>query len=107
MLPAWHAILDIIGCFLTNRCQIEKLLFYGYVFGRFGELPIFGCFVPKIISPIHVASRVTTASRRRGQSFYDRLSSFDLRSKTRIHRIICFGGYPVKSTALSLRLMLA
>jgi hypothetical protein len=24
-------------------------------FGRFGKLPIFGCFVPKIISPIHVA----------------------------------------------------
>ena len=57
-LPARHAILDVIGCFLTNRCQIEKLLFYGYVFGRFGKLPIFGCFVPKIISPIHVASRL-------------------------------------------------
>jgi hypothetical protein len=26
---------------------------------------------------------------------------------TRVHRIICIGGYPVKSTALSLRLMLA
>jgi hypothetical protein len=56
-LPARHPILDVIGCFLTNRCQIEKLLFYGYVFGRFGKLPIFG-FVPKIISPIHVAFRL-------------------------------------------------
>jgi hypothetical protein len=57
-LPARHPILDVIGCFLTNRCQIEKLLFYGYVFGRFGKLPISGCFVAKIISPIHVASRL-------------------------------------------------
>jgi hypothetical protein len=40
--------------------------------------------------------QVTTASRRRGRSFYDRLSSFDLRFKTRVHRIICIGGYPVK-----------
>jgi hypothetical protein len=54
-LAARHAILDVIGCLLTNRCQIEKLLFYGYVFGRFGKLPIFGRFVPQIISPIHVA----------------------------------------------------
>src|SRR5215211_5808789 len=28
------------------------------VFGRFGKLPIFGCFVPKIISPIDAASRL-------------------------------------------------
>ena len=28
-LPARRAILDVIGCLLTNRCQIEKLLFYG------------------------------------------------------------------------------
>jgi hypothetical protein len=28
-LPAWHTILDVIGCLLTNRCQVEKLLLYG------------------------------------------------------------------------------
>src|SRR5262252_7039233 len=55
-LAARHAILDVIGRLLTNRCQVEKLLFYGYVFSRFGKLPIFGRFVPQIISPIHVAA---------------------------------------------------
>jgi hypothetical protein len=34
-------------------------LFYGYVFSRFGKLPIFGRFVPQIISPIHVAASST------------------------------------------------
>jgi hypothetical protein len=28
-LAARHTILDVIGCLLTNRCQVEKLLFYG------------------------------------------------------------------------------
>jgi hypothetical protein len=28
-LAARHAILDIVGFLLTNRCQVEKLLFYG------------------------------------------------------------------------------
>src|SRR6266508_5554392 len=51
-LHARHAILDVIGCLFTNRCQIEKFLFYGYVFCRFGKLPILGRFVPSIISPI-------------------------------------------------------
>jgi hypothetical protein len=27
-LAARHAILGVIGCLLTNRCQVEKLLFY-------------------------------------------------------------------------------
>src|SRR5262249_1130152 len=58
-LAARHAILDVIGRLLTNRCQVEKLLFYGYVFSRFGKLPIFGRFVPQIISPIHVAASST------------------------------------------------
>ena len=26
---AEHTILDVIGCLLANRCQVEKLLFYG------------------------------------------------------------------------------
>jgi hypothetical protein len=43
----------IIGCLLTNRCQVEKLFLYGQVFGRFGKLPILGRLVPQIISPIH------------------------------------------------------
>jgi hypothetical protein len=53
-LAARHTILDVIGCLLTNCCQIEKLLFYGLVFSRFSKLPIFGRFVPQIIGPIHV-----------------------------------------------------
>jgi len=28
-LAARHTILDVIGCLLANRCQLEKLLFYG------------------------------------------------------------------------------
>jgi len=28
-LAARRAILGVIGCLLTNRCQVEKLLFYG------------------------------------------------------------------------------
>src|SRR5262249_42567646 len=27
-LPSWHTILDVIGCLLTNRCQLEKLLLW-------------------------------------------------------------------------------
>jgi len=71
-LAARHTILDVIGCLLTNRCQVEKLLFYGLVFSRFGKLPIFGRFVPQIIGSIHVAPSFHT--RRRGRPFYDRLS---------------------------------
>jgi hypothetical protein len=72
-LAARHTILDVIGYLLTNRCQVEKLLFYGLVFNRFGKLPIFGRFVPQIIGPIHVAAP-SFHTRRRGQPFYDRLS---------------------------------
>src|ERR1700758_4726572 len=71
-LAARHTILDVIGCLLTNRCQVEKLFFYGLVFSRFGKLPIFGRFVPQIIGPIHMAPSFHT--RRRGRPFYDRLS---------------------------------
>src|SRR6516165_12263176 len=28
-LATRHTILDVIGCLLANRCQLEKLLFYG------------------------------------------------------------------------------
>ena len=28
-LAARHTILDVVGCLLANRCQVEKLLFYG------------------------------------------------------------------------------
>src|SRR5207248_3275352 len=51
--PTWHTVLDIIGDLLTNRCQVEKLLFYRQVLSRFGKLPKLYRFVPKIISPIH------------------------------------------------------
>jgi hypothetical protein len=51
--PTWHTVLDIVGDLLTNRCQVEELLFYRRVFCRFGKLPKLCRFVPKIIGPIH------------------------------------------------------
>ena len=80
-LAARHTILDVIGCLLTNRCQVEKLLFYGSVFSRFGKSPIFGRFVPQIIGPIHVAPSFPI--RRRRRPFKDRLSAFDCHRKPR------------------------
>ena len=81
-LPAGHAILDVIGYLLTNRCQVEKLLFYGSVFSRFGKLPIFGRFVAQIIGPIHVAPSFHTRTR----AAILRLRSLLLPSR---HQIIC------------------
>jgi hypothetical protein len=88
-LAARHTILNVIGCLLTNCCQVEKLLFYGLVFSRFGKLPIFGRFVPQIIGPIHVAPSFHT--RRRGRPFYGRLSSFDCHPKTTPTRLFACG----------------
>jgi hypothetical protein len=89
-LAARHTILDVIGCLLTNRCQVEKLLFYGLVFSRFGKLPIFGRFVPQIIGPIHVAPSFHT--RRRGRPFYDRLRPLIAIRKPRPPELFACGG---------------
>ena len=97
-LAARHTILDVIGCLLTNCCQIEKLLFYGLVFSRFSKLPIFGRFVPQIIGPIHVAP--SFHRRRHGRPFYDRLSSFDCHPKTATTRLFACGGPTRKHTTL-------
>lgn len=55
--PARHTILDIIGHLLTDGCQVKKLLFYGWVLGRLGKLPVLNRFVAQIVGPIHVAPR--------------------------------------------------
>ena len=59
-LSSWYTILYIICYILTNHCQVEKILFYGWVFGLFGKLPILGRFVPQVITPIHAAPRLTS-----------------------------------------------
>jgi hypothetical protein len=61
--PTWHTVFDIIGDLLTNRCQVEKLLFYRRVLGRFGKLPKLYRFVPKIISPIHATNDFSKARK--------------------------------------------
>src|SRR5262245_16099002 len=48
--------------------------------------------------PSPCGTQVTTSSRSRGRPFYDRLSSFDLRSKSSVHRIICIGGLTRRHT---------
>src|SRR5258708_38815216 len=62
-LSSWYTILYIICYILTNHCQVEKILFYGWVFGLFGKLPILGRFVPQVITPIHAAPRLTKRPR--------------------------------------------
>src|SRR5262249_19198368 len=52
--------------------------------------------------PNPCGTQVTTSSRRRGRPFYDRLSSFDLRSKSSVHRIICIGGLTRNHTPFSM-----
>src|SRR6266403_4133441 len=37
-LSSWYTILYIICYILTNHCQVEKILFYGWVFGLFGQV---------------------------------------------------------------------
>lgn len=52
-LPACSTILNVIGDFLADSCQFEKFLLDEDVFGLFGNLPIHGCLLSKIVVPIH------------------------------------------------------
>jgi len=52
-LPACQTILNVIGNFLADGCQVEQFLFAEDIFGFFGKLPIHRRLVPKIIIPIH------------------------------------------------------
>jgi hypothetical protein len=82
-LPSRHTILDVVGCLLANRCQVEQLLLYRWVFGPFGKLPILGRFVPQIISPIHVAPKLQHLPEVAGGRSTIQDEPFDLRRKPR------------------------
>src|SRR5262249_40179321 len=52
-LSACQTILNVIGNFLADGCQVEQLLFAEDIFGFFGKLPIHRRLVPKVIIPTH------------------------------------------------------
>jgi hypothetical protein len=52
-LPACQTILNVIGNFLADGCQVEQFLFAEDIFGFFGKLPIHRRLVSKVIIPIH------------------------------------------------------
>ena len=52
-LPACQTILNVIGNFFADGCQVEQLLFAEDIFGFVGKLPIHRRLVPKVIIPIH------------------------------------------------------
>ena len=51
-LPACQTILNAIGDFLADGCQVEEFLFAD-IFRFFRKLPIYRRLVPEIIIPIH------------------------------------------------------
>jgi hypothetical protein len=53
-LPACETVLDIIGDFFARGRQLKHLAFDDRIVNLLGELPVLGCFVPKIVSPFHV-----------------------------------------------------
>jgi hypothetical protein len=53
-LPAREMILDIIGDLFTHGGQLKHLVFDDRIVSLLGKLPILGCFVPEIVSPVHV-----------------------------------------------------
>jgi hypothetical protein len=55
-LPARVTILDVIGDLLAYRCQVEEFLFDEGVFGLFGQLPIRGRLLSRIVIPVHDVS---------------------------------------------------
>src|SRR5262245_19604396 len=52
-LPACQTILNVIGNFLADGCQVEQFSFAEDISGFFGKLPIHRRLVPKVIIPIH------------------------------------------------------
>jgi hypothetical protein len=75
--PSGHAVLNIVGNFLANRRQFEELVPAQCVFGLFGQLSVFCCFVPKIVVEIHTALQAVCLSRCRRARFarQDRMHS--------------------------------
>jgi hypothetical protein len=53
-LSACEMVLDIIGDLFTHRRQLKHLVFDDRIVSLLGKLPILGCFVPEIVSPVHV-----------------------------------------------------
>jgi hypothetical protein len=47
-------VLDIIGDLFTHGRQLKHLVLDDGIVGLLGKLPILGCLVPEIVSPIHV-----------------------------------------------------
>jgi hypothetical protein len=54
-LPACEMVLDIVGDLFTHGRQLKHLVFDDRIVSLLGKLPILGCLVPEIVSPIHVA----------------------------------------------------
>ena len=52
-LPACETVLDIIGDLFTHGRQLKHLVFDDRIVSLLGKLPILGCFVPEIVSPVH------------------------------------------------------
>jgi hypothetical protein len=54
-LPACEMVLDIIGDLFTHGRKLKHLVLNDRIVSLLGKLPILGCFVPEIVSPVHVA----------------------------------------------------
>ena len=52
-LPTWQTILDAIGNFFVDGCQVEEFLLAEAIFRLFGKLPIHRRLGSKVIIPIH------------------------------------------------------
>jgi hypothetical protein len=53
-LPACEMVLDVIGDLFTHGCQLKHLVFDDRIVSLLGKLPILDCFVPEIVTPVHV-----------------------------------------------------
>jgi hypothetical protein len=53
-LPACEMVLDIIGNLFTHGRQLKHLVFDDRIVSLLGKLPILDCFLPEIVSPVHV-----------------------------------------------------
>jgi hypothetical protein len=53
-LPAREMVLDIIGYLFTHGCQLKHLVLDDRIVSLLGKLPILDCFVPEIVTPVHV-----------------------------------------------------
>jgi len=51
--PTCEMILNVIGDFLTDRCQLEQFVLDDGILCLFGLLPIHGGLLSQIVRPIH------------------------------------------------------